>query len=105
MALRRDYLTLPEAAWLMHRSERDIRRHIDAGTVAVVEPRVGNSIRICAGPLGAKLRLRASWWLGELLDGRAAAPRSNLPWKVPPALPRCGAEVRAAAHSDRKTDR
>lgn len=85
----RNWLYVPEVAWLLQRSERRVRELVRTGDLRAAEPQVGNAVRIPVTAVADKLQLRAAWWLGELLAGRVAAPRADRPWRLPPSLPPC----------------
>lgn len=73
----RTWLYIHEVAWLQQRSERQIRAAVGVGNVTELEPRIGNSLRIPAAALADDLRLRAAWWLDEILEQRVVAPRAS----------------------------
>lgn len=89
----RTWLHVHEVAWLLQRTERQVRRLVAAGDLTELEPRIGHALRIPVTELTDALKLRAAWWLGAILTHGATAPRADRPWQLPPPLPRCGSRA------------
>jgi excisionase family DNA binding protein len=80
------YLTVPEVAWLLQRSERDVRKLVSSGRLTALTPAVGARFRFEPKVIESWLGARAAMAMGEILRGRTTAPRAERPWQLPPPV-------------------
>jgi excisionase family DNA binding protein len=85
-AAGRDWLTVPETAWLLQVSERHVHQLLKAGELAAYELTVGSRTRLSVDAVERRAGLRALLVMDDVLAGRRPAPRAARPWKQPPSL-------------------